>query len=124
MTGEVARTVRSKPGLLLLNVLLSLLKIVLTGLSYWLVVRGLHVSPPSVLKVTIAAISSGLVAYLPLSANGIGTVEAVGSGLFGQIGLTTEVVLSMYLLLRLANIVLAWLPASFLLPALLRHSKN
>jgi len=75
-------------------------------------------------NVTIVAISSGLVAYLPLSANGIGTVEMAGAGLFGEIGVSLPVVLSMYVLLRLANILLAWVPAALLMPDLLRHRRT
>ena len=68
---EVARTVLTRPQVLLLNVLLSLVKIGFTGISYWLVLRGLLAAAPLLPDVTIAAISSGLVAYLPLSANGL-----------------------------------------------------
>lgn len=121
---EVVRIVLAHPGLLLLNVMLSLVKVGLTGISYWVVITGLTGLVLPLSKVTIAAISSGLIAYLPLSANGIGTVEAAGTGLFGVMGLGTDVVLSMYVLLRLANIFLAWIPAVFILPSLLRHRKD
>jgi uncharacterized membrane protein YbhN (UPF0104 family) len=121
---EVARTVLERPRALLLNLLLSLVKIGLTGISYWLVLDGLIAAPPSPTNVTIAAISSGLVAYLPLSANGIGTVEIAGRGLFGEIGVSLAVVLSMYVLLRLVNILLAWVPAALLMPDLLSHRRR
>jgi uncharacterized membrane protein YbhN (UPF0104 family) len=121
---EFARIVITQPGLLAVNVVLSLLKICLTGASYWLVIRGLVAIPPPFQDVTIAAISSGLIAYLPLSANGIGTVEVAGSGLFGELGIGLDVVLSMYLLLRVINILLAWIPAMFVLPDLLRSHKR
>jgi uncharacterized membrane protein YbhN (UPF0104 family) len=121
---EVARTVLTRPRVLLLNLLLSLVKIGLTGISYWLVLGGLGAAAPLLPNVTIAAISSGLVAYLPLSANGIGTVEMAGAGLFGEIGVSLPVVLSMYVLLRLANILLAWVPAALLMPDLLRHRRT
>jgi uncharacterized membrane protein YbhN (UPF0104 family) len=121
---EVVHTVISRPRLLAINFVLSFLKIGLTGTSYWLVLRGLIATVPSLQNVTIAAVSSGLVAYLPLSANGIGTVEMAGAGLFGELGLGLDVVLSMYLLLRLVNIVLAWVPAVFVLPDLLRTRKH
>ena len=118
---EIRHVVTTHPVLVLLNFLLSALKIGLTGISYWVVIGGLSVPQPSFLQTTIAAVSSGLVAYLPLSANGVGTVEMLGSGLFGVLGMNLETVLSMYILLRLLNIVLAWLPAAFLLPDLLRR---
>lgn len=121
---EVVRMVLVHPWLILLNVVLSLVKIGLTGLSYWLVVRGLTGMFLSLTKVTIAAISSGLIAYLPLSANGIGTVEIAGTGLFGAVGLGVDIVLSMYLVLRLANVLLAWIPAVFVLPSLLHHCRT
>lgn len=118
---EVARTVLTRPWIVVLDFVLSLIKIGLTGTAYWLVVRALIPAAPSLQQVTIAAVSSGLVAYLPLSANGIGTVEMAGAGLFGEIGLGLATVLSMYIVLRLVNILLAWIPAVFLLPELLRH---
>jgi len=121
---EVARIVLDRPRLLLWNLGLSLVKIGLTGISYWLVLRGLSDHVPPLTNVTIAAVSSGLVAYLPLSANGIGTVEVAGTGVFGEVGVEPAVVLSMYVLLRLANFLLAWLPAAFLLPDLLRHRRT
>lgn len=121
---EFARIVRVRPGLLATNALLSLVKIALTGISYWLVIRGLAGSAPALPHVTIAAVSSGLVAYLPLSANGIGTVEAAGTGIFGALGLAADVVLPMYVLLRLANIVLAWIPAIFVLPDVLHRRRS
>jgi len=121
---EVVRIVITRPRLLVVNLVLSLLKVGLTGISYWLVIRGLSAAVPPLQNVTIAAISSGLVAYLPLSANGIGTVEVAGAGLFGELGIGLDVVLSMYLVLRLVNILLAWVPAVFVLPDLLRTRKH
>jgi uncharacterized membrane protein YbhN (UPF0104 family) len=121
---EVARTARERPGILALNAVLSIAKIGLTGVSYWLVLAGLVAVPPPLPKVTIAAISSGLVAYLPLSANGIGTVEAAATGLFAQIGIGLAIVVSMYVLLRLLNILLAWIPASLFFPHLLHHLRT
>jgi len=121
---EVVRTVITRPRLLAVNFVLSLLKIGFTGVSYWLVIRGLRIVVPSLQNVTIAAVSSGLVAYLPLSANGLGTVEMAGAGLFGELGIGLDIVLSMYLVLRLINIVLAWVPAMFVLPSLLRTRKH
>ncbi|WP_158753137.1 lysylphosphatidylglycerol synthase transmembrane domain-containing protein [Dyella sp. S184] len=121
---EVVRIVITRPRLLVVNLVLSLLKVGLTGISYWLVIRGLSAAVPPLQNVTIAAISSGLVAYLPLSANGIGTVEVAGAGLFGELGIGLDIVLSMYLVLRLVNILLAWVPAMFVLPDLLRTRKH
>jgi uncharacterized membrane protein YbhN (UPF0104 family) len=121
---EIVRIVLVHPRLLLLNLVLSILKVGLTGISYWLVLSGITGVFLSYAKVTIAAVSSGLIAYLPMSANGIGTVEIAGTGLFGSIGLGVDVVLSMYLVLRLANIVLAWIPAIFVLPSLLHHRRT
>lgn len=120
---EIVRVVLAHPWLLLFNMVLSLAKVGITGVSYWIVIKGLTGLHLSFTKVTAAAISSGLVAYLPLSANGIGTVEAAGTGLFGAAGLGADVVLSMYVVLRLANMLLAWIPAVFILPSLLRHRK-
>lgn len=121
---EVVHVMLAHPWLLLSNMVLSLVKVAVTGFSYWIVIKGLTGFFLSFTDVTAAAVSSGLVAYLPLSANGIGTVEAAGTGLFGAAGLTADIVLSMYVILRLVNMLLAWIPAIFILPRVLRQRKN
>ena len=53
-----------------------------------------------------------LVAYVPVSFNGIGTVEMAGVFVFGHLGIPGAGVLAAILCLRLIVIALAWIPAS------------
>lgn len=92
------------------NAAITLLKLALTGLAYWLVLSSLHDEAPDYLATTIVAQSAGLVAYLPVSFNGLGTVEISAIALFGAIGVPGAVVLSSYLILRALTLALAWLP--------------
>jgi uncharacterized membrane protein YbhN (UPF0104 family) len=104
----------------LANVVMSILKMGLTGLSYWATLAALGHSDVGLFAITVVASSAGLIAYVPLSLNGVGTVEIVGVVLFGALGLGGDVVVSMYLLLRVLNLALAWLPMAIALPVALR----
>ena len=93
------------------NAILTAIKICLTGVSYWCVFHALgydEIDPWRV--ITLVAISS-LVAYVPISFNGIGTAEITGVVLFGTLGLNQADILSAYLILRVMVMVIAWLPA-------------
>lgn len=93
------------------NVILTVIKIGLTGISYWCIFRALgHYEIDPWRVITLVAISS-LVAYIPVSFNGIGTAEITGVVLFGALGLNQADVLSAYLVLRAMGITIAWLPA-------------
>ena len=73
-------------------------------------------SPPAELPaITLCAASAGLVAYLPLSLNGIGTVELTGLTLFGALGLPPEKILAAYLWLRVATLAATFVPLLVLL---------
>jgi hypothetical protein len=56
-----------------------------------------------------------LVAYLPVSFNGIGTVELAGVALFGTVGVPAAAVFSGYMALRAMVLVIAWVPAGLFL---------
>ena len=112
---EARALVVEKPQIVAFNVALSLLKIGVTGLSYVAVLRAIVATVPDAASVTIAAIGAGLVAYLPLSANGIGLVEAAGVNAFAPLGLGISAVLAMYVILRFLNLLLAWLPVGLTL---------
>jgi glycosyltransferase 2 family protein len=117
---EAIDLVRLKPRTVLANVVMSILKMGLTGLSYWATLAALGHSDVGLFAITVVASSAGLIAYVPLSLNGVGTVEIVGVVLFGALGLGGDVVVSMYLLLRVLNLALAWLPMAIALPVALR----
>jgi len=107
---ELVKTAHASPLPVLLNVILTLIKVFVTGLSYWVVFCGLGVSGLGLVEVTVIATAAGLVAYLPVSVNGLGTVEVTGLFLFGQVGASAETVLAAYILLRGLVLLVAWAP--------------
>lgn len=115
--------VRDAPGRLALNVVLSLVKFAVTGLSYWLVFLALG-QDVDYWRVAVVAVAAGMVAYLPISLNGIGTVELAGVFLFGALAIAPAIVASAYLLLRAMGFVGAWLPVAAILPLVLRRAPS
>lgn len=118
---QVARdfvtAIRQQPGAVALNLLLTVVKLLLVGVAYWLMLRGFGANPPGPLTTAAVATASGLLAYLPISINGIGPVEAAGVTLFRLYQIPVAEILSGYLALRVTTLALAWLPASALLLA-------
>ncbi|HTT07463.1 MAG TPA: lysylphosphatidylglycerol synthase transmembrane domain-containing protein [Gammaproteobacteria bacterium] len=108
---ELLITARHNPLRVLLNFMFTLVKIFLTGGAYWCMFRAFGESGIGVLPVTLIAAASSLVAYVPISVNGIGTVEIAGMLLFGVLQLPAATVLSAYLVLRVLVLILAWFPA-------------
>lgn len=107
-----AHTLRHHPGLVALNATLSFAKLLLTGAAYWLVFTGLGASGADFWRVVGLSTASGLLAYLPISVNGIGPVEAAATALFGLAAVPVEVVVPAYLVLRLTVLLVAWVPAA------------
>ncbi len=102
---------RRRPGLVAINVVGTSLKILLIGTAYWYVFRaGGAIDPPWFDVILLVTVSS-LVAYIPVSFNGLGTVEVTGILLFSLLGLGQELVLSSYLVLRVIVLAIAWLPS-------------
>jgi uncharacterized membrane protein YbhN (UPF0104 family) len=101
------------PQRVMLNVFLTVIKTGLIGVSYWSVFRALGYADIPILQVIPLVAASSLVAYLPISFNGIGTVEAAGLVLFSSLKIAEPGVLTAYLLLRVNVMILAWLPAGF-----------
>lgn len=103
---------RRYPGLIAINFALTSVKICLNGLAYWCMFQafGFHAAPAWDV-VTLVAVSS-LVAYIPISFNGVGTAEVAGVALFATVGVTPPAVLASYLVLRAIGLSLAWIPAA------------
>jgi uncharacterized membrane protein YbhN (UPF0104 family) len=99
------------PQRVALNFFLTVVKTGLIGASYWSVFRALGYADIPLLQVIPLVAASSLVAYLPVSFNGIGTVEAAGLILFSSLKIANPAVLTAYLLLRVNVMILAWLPA-------------
>jgi len=89
------------------------IKTLLTGLSYWLVLHAIDPAAPRFGTTTVISQSAGLIAYLPISFNGIGTVEVSAIALFRSVGLASATVLSAYLVLRATALAAAWGPATW-----------
>ena len=92
------------------NATISLAKLAVTGLAYWMVFTSIQPQSPGYLVISILSLSAGLVAYLPISFNGLGTVEISAITMFDSAGLGSAVVLSGYLVLRVIALAVAWLP--------------
>lgn len=103
------------PRRIILNAALTVVKIALTGMSYWCIFAALGYGDIGPWRVVAIAAASSLVAYLPVSFNGIGTVELAGVALFGTLGVPATVVFSGYLALRAIALTIAWVPAGLLL---------
>lgn len=121
---EAHRVMATRPCAVVLNALLTLIKLFAIGVCYWAVFHALRAMPGTLFDVTVMANSAGLIAYIPISANGVGTVEAGGLYLFGLHGVAAAVVVATYLVLRSANLVLAWIGAALVLLAGAWHRKR
>lgn len=107
---ELVETAAAHPGRIAANFSGSVLKLGLTGLAYWSMLQACGARDLPLATVTALAAASSLVAYIPISVNGLGTVEAAGLGLFGALDVTATQVLVSFLALRLIVFALAWLP--------------
>jgi uncharacterized membrane protein YbhN (UPF0104 family) len=87
------------PFLLLINFFLTWLKLGLVMLCYHAMISSLNYSL-SIWKVGLAALASGIVGYIPISIQGLGTVEAVALLNFKTLGVSPPDVLVCYLILR------------------------
>lgn len=112
---EFLIAVKSMPERIALNAIISLIKIGLTGGAYWAMFAALGYDGQPIWEIVSLATLAGLVAYLPVSFNGYGTVEATGLVLFGSLGIPAATVLAAYLGMRLLVLTLAWLPSSLFL---------
>ncbi len=110
MVRDIWLTASLHPRRIVTNLALSIAKMALTGLAYWCAfsAMGYHHTDP--VAVTLLAAASSLVAYIPVSFNGVGTVELAGVVLFGALDIPAYIVVSAYLLLRAIVLVLACMP--------------
>ncbi|MFC1524199.1 lysylphosphatidylglycerol synthase transmembrane domain-containing protein [Thermodesulfobacteriota bacterium] len=75
------------------------------GCAYWFIIQA-YGPAPSFIQTLCLAILGGLVAYIPLSFNGLGTVEAALIYLFGRVGIESSQILAAALSLRVITIVI------------------
>lgn len=114
---ETRATVRRHPRRVALNAALTCVKIGLSGLAYLAVFQALGHHALEPWRVIALAAASSIVAYLPISFNGIGTVEIAGIALFMTLGIPQADILGAYLVLRALVMTLAWGPAAAWLAA-------
>jgi uncharacterized membrane protein YbhN (UPF0104 family) len=112
---EAHVVIKTRPLVIAVNLALTLFKLFLIGFCYWATFRAFHVAATSLIDVTVTANSAGLVAYVPISANGVGTVEVSAVYLFGLLGVAPPVVIAAYLTLRVASLALAFGGAALVL---------
>ena len=98
-----------------LNLIITVVKTMLSGFAYWCVFAGFGYTQGDFIQFVGLVAASSVVAYLPISVNGIGTAEITGIVLFSKIGIPDATILSVYLTLRVTVLVLAWLPTGLLL---------
>lgn len=96
------------------NALVTVAKLAITGLAYWTILRSMDPPGPGFVPTTVISQAAGLVAYLPISFNGLGTVEVSAAAMFARIGLSGAVVVSAYLILRTITLAIAWLPLAIM----------
>lgn len=108
---DVSTFVRDHPALVTVNLVGTTIKILLIGTAYWFVFMAGGAEDPRWLQIVLLVTVSSLVAYIPISFNGLGTVEITGVLLFSLLDLGEELVLSSYLVLRVVVILVAWIPA-------------
>lgn len=100
--------IKHYPFLLLFNFFLTCLKLGLVMLCYHAMITSLNYSL-SIWKVGSAALASAIVGYIPVSIQGLGTVEAMALLNFKTLGVSPADVLAVYLVLRSSNYVAACL---------------
>lgn len=104
------------PRAVLRNLIITVVKVTLNGFAFYAVFQAIEANMLSFFAIAGLAMASALVAYLPLSFNGLGTVELTGVLLFSLLGVSAPVTISAFLILRVLTTCLAWLPCFFLKP--------
>lgn len=97
------------------NYLLTIVKIGLTSFAYWLVLNSAGDSLANPILFMALIMASSLAAYIPISFSGIGTTELLGSLLITEIGITGDLLISVYLIMRVLTWLVAAIPAMMLL---------
>jgi uncharacterized protein (TIRG00374 family) len=102
------RFYKNYPSRVRMNTLGTLTKLAITALSHWLAFRAVGADVSYGVVFTVAVLA-GLVAYVPIAFNGLGTVEFAAVTLYGINNVPAHQVLATYLILRTGNIFLAML---------------
>lgn len=103
---EIMSYAKFHPFRLMINGVLTCFKLFFVMLCYHFILAALGYDL-SIVSVGISSIASSVVAYLPISLHGVGTVEATAMWVFGRLNVSSVDVLSGFLLLRLSIYTLA-----------------
>lgn len=109
---ELGHTAYHHPRRVLLNGTLTFAKMGLIGFAYWCMFAAFGQLGVRIWQVVALSATSSLVAYIPVSFNGIGTAEVTGIYLFSALAIPQATTLSVYLILRLMVFMLAWTPVA------------
>lgn len=101
------------PKLILQNIFLTFVKVVLVGFSYYFMLLSIGKVDVSVVIIISLVMTSSLIAYFPLSINGLGSVELTSITLFSYVGISSSHILAMYALTRLTVYLTASVPLFF-----------
>ena len=106
LLSQLLEFLKQHPCLLLINLFITCVKLFFVILSYHvtLVSLGYYLK---VWEVGLASLASGIVAYIPISIQGLGTVEAAALLNFKALSVSSADVLTCYLLLRTNTYLLA-----------------
>ncbi len=91
--------------MILVDCCITFFRTLVLGCAYWFAIRA-YGPPSSFLPTLCLPIMAGLVAYLPISFNGLGTVEVSLAFLFSKIGIEASQVVSAALTLRILTVLL------------------
>ncbi len=105
----VAHAAAAPGSFIAVNAVITCAKLLLTGIAYFVLLGAAHPSLRSFIVVLAITQGAGLVAYIPVSINGLGTVELSAVKLFDLAGYAAADVLASYVLLRAASLAAAWL---------------
>jgi uncharacterized membrane protein YbhN (UPF0104 family) len=111
MVLEIQAIARHHPYRVLVNAVLTVLKFAILVAAYLCMFRAAGLTGISLVDLMPLVAMCSLVAYIPVSLNGMGTVELAGILLFARLGVSSPTVLSTYIVLRLLGLLLAWVPA-------------
>lgn len=112
---DVKGVLAQRRGRVLMNILGTFVKFLVMTASYYAMFQAFGIVSLQFVEILMITAACSLVAYLPLSINGIGTVEVASIFLYSLIGVPEETVFGVYLLMRLTVLTVAWLPSALLL---------
>lgn len=101
------------PEYVIINLLLTMVKIAAMSFTIWLLFYGLGVSNVGILDVIMLNCIVLMVGLIPVSVNGLGTMEAAAVILFATLGVGNTDTAAAFILYRILAIVLSCLPSGY-----------